>query len=47
MAKFYGAQDKNNTDNDMLNEFGNSDFIRDTKILNFHMINDIFIDDND
>ena len=35
---------RNNTDNDMLVEFGNSEFIRDSKIVNFQMINDIFIE---
>ena len=35
-----------NNDNIMLDEFGNSEFIHNSKALNFDMINDIFIDDN-
>ena len=38
---------KNNTDNGLLDEFGNSDFIHNAKTANFQMINDIFINDNE
>ena len=38
---------KKNTNNDMLVEFGNSDFIHNSKTANFQMINDVFIENNE